>query len=369
MRTLRRHKKIMENKNWIYAENLADSGCVGFCKAIEIAKPVKSAEVTATALGIYNLYINGKKVGDALFKPGWTSYNYRLQYQRYDITDYLKSGENEICFLCAPGWAVGYLGKGNINHTYAEHISLTADIKITYNDDSALELVTDPTWDTVSDQVVSSEFYHGETQDLSVAPMIVGKAKADAVPDTRLIPDESADVTEHERLKPLKLIITPKGERVIDFGQNLAGYVEIRVKGNRKDRITISHAEVLDRDGNFYTKNLELARCTNTYILSGNDDLLKPKFTFQGYRYIRLDEYPFEEVDLSRFTSVAVYSDMERTGFVLLREREGKQAVQQFHMGAAEQFYRCSYRLPAEGRALRLDRRCAGVRENRRDTL
>ena len=314
MRTLRRHKKIMENKNWIYAENLADSGCVGFCKAIEIAKPVKSAEVTATALGIYNLYINGKKVGDALFKPGWTSYNYRLQYQRYDITNYLKSGENEICFLCAPGWAVGYLGKGNINHTYAEHISLTADIKITYNDDSALELVTNPTWDTVSDQVVSSEFYHGETQDLSVAPMIVGKAKADAVPDTRLILDEGADVTEHERLKPLKLIITPKGERVIDFGQNLAGYVEIRVKGNRKDRITISHAEVLDRDGNFYTKNLELARCTNTYILSGNDDLLKPKFTFQGYRYIRLDEYPFEEVDLSRFTSVAVYSDMERTG-------------------------------------------------------
>ena len=304
----------MENKNWIYAEGLADSACVRFCKTFDITKPVQRAEVTATALGIYNLYINGKKVGDALFKPGWTSYNYRLQYQKYDLTDYLHGGTNEISFLCAPGWAVGYLGKGNINHTYADHISLTAIINIIYNDESTMELTTDPSWDIVKDQVIASEFYHGETQDLSAAPTSIGKAKADAAPDTRLIPDEGADVTEHERLKPVKLIITPKGERVIDFGQNLAGYVEIRVKGNRGDRITISHAEVLDRDGNFYTKNLELARCTNTYILSGNEDILKPNFTFQGYRYIRLDEYPFDEVDLSRFTSVAVYSDMERTG-------------------------------------------------------
>ena len=135
----------MENKNWIYAEGLADSACVRFCKAFDISKPFQKAEVTATALGIYNLYINGKKVGDALFKPGWTSYNYRLQYQEYDVTEYLHIGTNEISFLCAPGWAVGYLGKGNKNHTYAYHISLTAVLNINYNDGSTLELTTDTT--------------------------------------------------------------------------------------------------------------------------------------------------------------------------------------------------------------------------------
>ena len=304
----------MENKNWIYADGLGDSDCARFSRPFTVEKKVGRAVVTVTAMGIYNLYVNGKKVGNALFKPGWTSYQYRLQYQTYDIASYLHSGENEISFLCAPGWASGYLGKGNINHTYTDHISLSAVLNITYADGSVLDIVTDPSWDVMTDKVISSEFYHGETQDLGREPKLIGKARADRAPDTRLIPDEGGNVTEHERLKPVAFMITPKGERVIDFGQNLAGYVEVRIKGKKGDRVTISHAEVLDKDGNFYMKNLELAKCTDTYVLSGNDDILKPNFSFHGYRYIRLDEYPFDNVDMDAFTSVAIYTDMERTG-------------------------------------------------------
>lgn len=304
----------MENKNWIYAEGLGESDCVRFRKCFSVEKPVKRATVAATAFGIYNLYVNGKRVGEALFKPGWTSYHHRLQYQTYDITGYLHEGENEVSLLCSPGWAVGYLGKGNIHHTYADHISALAEVCVTDTDGGVLEFVTDSSWDALRDPVVSSEFYHGEVQDLTAAPTVIGKAKVDSSPVTHLIPDEGLEVREHERLKPVALLTTPKGERVIDFGQNLAGYVEIRIKGQAGDRVTLSHAEVLDRDGNFYTKNLELARCTDTYVLSGGEDLLKPQFSFHGYRYIRLDAYPFDEVDLSAFTSVAVYTDMERTG-------------------------------------------------------
>ncbi len=304
----------MNSGHWIKTDSITGSGCPLFTKKIVIKEKIKTAIVSATAVGIYNLYVNGEKVGDALFAPGWTSYHKRLQYQTYDITAYLHDGENEIGLLCAPGWAVGYLGRGNVNHMFFDHISVIAEAVISYEDGKTETYVTDKSWDVCTSDIISSEFYHGEYQDTGAVRKILAKAAEDDAPDTMLIPDEGCPVREHERVGAVSLIVTPTGERVIDFGQNLAGYVEIRIKGKRGDRVVISHAEVLDKYGNFYTKNLELARNVNTYILSGGDDILKPRFSYQGYRYIRLDEFPFDEVDISCFTSVAIYSDMKRTG-------------------------------------------------------
>ena len=163
-------------------------------------------------------------------------------------------------------------------------------------------------------KILYSEIYHGETVDPTARIKKLGTAELSRV-KTKLIPQVGELIHEHERIAPKEFIITPKGERVIDFGQNMTGYVEVRIKGERGGRIVMTHAEVLDAEGNFYNENLRSARSRNEYILSGGEDVFKPTFSFQGFRYIRLDEYPFEEVDLNCFTAVAVYSDMERTGF------------------------------------------------------
>ena len=305
---------IFDEARWIFADTKSESGCPLFEKKFSVSKKAQAAEMFVTSVGIYNLFVNGTRIGDALFAPGFTSYHHRLQYQHYDITEQIVQGENTVGIHCANGWAVGYLGRGNTNHVFFDCILACGVIRIEYADGTSEQLVTDSTWDASLSGILKSEFYHGETVDYSAVKQSLGKAGEAPPPNTSLIPDEGVPVREQERISPVSLIVTPKGERVIDFGQNLAGYTEIRVKGNRGDRIRLTHAEVLDRDGNFYNANLELAKCENLYILSGGYDICKPSFSFQGYRYIRLDEYPFESVDLSSFTSVAIYSDMECTG-------------------------------------------------------
>lgn len=302
------------NAKWICTGKTELNSCPTFSKTFTVPKKIKKATLFATAIGIYNVYLNRKKISDRLFAPGWTSYCKRIQYQEYDLTESIKDGENVLELTCAPGWAVGYLGRGDTNHHYANHISVIANLKIEYEDLTSVEIVSDRFWEIYSSVIIGSEFYHGETLDLCAPEKRLGNAVEEKDPAGVLVPDEGEKICEHERISAKSFFITPRGERVIDFGQNLAGYVEIKLRGKRGDRIVLSHAEVLDADGNFFTKNLEMAKCRNTYIMSGENDILKPSFSFQGFRYVRLDEYPFEQVDLSAFTSVAVYSDMRRTG-------------------------------------------------------
>ena len=305
---------MFETAKWIRAPLDAACECPVFEKRLTLAEAPTRAVLAVTAVGLYQAYLNGERLGDALFTPGWTSYTHRLQYQVYELDGKLRAGENCLSVQCANGWAVGYLGRGNTNHLYADHISLLAGLEWQDGAGRVHRLGTDAGWEVRSSCLRSSEIYHGETLDLTYSPVCLGHALEESGPGARLIPQEGVAVTEQERIAPRALIVTPKGERVIDFGQNLAGYVELRLRGRRGERVTLSHAEVLDRDGNFYTENLELARCRNTYVLSGGEDLLKPAFSFQGFRYVRLDEYPPGEVDLHAFTSVAVYSRMRRTG-------------------------------------------------------
>ncbi len=304
---------MFKSAQWIYTDQLGESACPIFRKKFFLEKNICSAKIRATAFGMYNLYVNGCRVGDALFAPGFTSYPNRVQVQEYDISAFLKQGENQIDLLCGNGWAVGFLGRGNTNHFFSEHISVRAEANIFTEDGTKTTVATDESWQVYTGTLLSAELYHGETVDLTAPETYVAQAKTEER-SVKTEADGGVPVREQERLAPFCLMVTPKGERVIDFGQNLAGYVEVRVKGKRGDKIVISHAEVLDSDGNFYTQNLELAKSQNTYILSGEEDVFKPCFSYQGYRYIRLDEWPFDEIDLSCFTSVAVYSDIRRTG-------------------------------------------------------
>ncbi len=291
-----------------------EANVVDFYKKIALSGKVKKATLGASAMGLYLVRINGKRITDSLLNPGWTSYHVRTQYQTYDVTAFLGGKSAEISVTAAEGWAVGELTWKGRHHVFSDTVSVIAWLDVEYADGREEHFATDDTWGVRTSKILYSEIYHGETVDPTARIKKLGTAELSRV-KTKLIPQVGELIHEHERIAPKEFIITPKGERVIDFGQNMTGYVEVRIKGERGGRIVMTHAEVLDAEGNFYNENLRSARSRNEYILSGGEDVFKPTFSFQGFRYIRLDEYPFEEVDLNCFTAVAVYSDMERTGF------------------------------------------------------
>ena len=303
---------MLKDAKWIKAPMEIDDGCFIFKREFTFDKKVEKATLYVTALGLYRAYLNGKELNVSLFTPGFTSYDKRIQYQEYDVTDILCK-ENSLLIEAAEGWAVGNMtilhGK---KHRYSDHIKVIYSLEVTFSDGSSEAINSDSETTVTTSNVISSSIYDGENVDMTAEIKSLGNALITEY-ETKLVPDEGERVSEHEVFYPTELIITPKGERVIDFGQNLAGYVEISVSGKKGDRITLSHAEILDPEGNFYTDNLRSAKAVNTYVLSGDGkEVFKPKYSWQGFRYIRLDEYPFDTVDLSCFKAIAVYSDIRR---------------------------------------------------------
>lgn len=301
-------------KDAIWIKSPIDTGAAActFETEFKAEKPVKKATLCASAIGVYVPFLNGKRVGKNVLAPGWTCYRERVQYQTYDVTDLLGT-ENTLSLGVGQGWAVGYIGHVETHNWFADHVSAIAWLDITYTDGSKACIATGKNWKVFTNEVTFSEIYHGETVDKTAQSKLLGNAVADKL-TTKLIPQVGEDITEQERLAPVELIVTPKGERVIDFGQNMTGYVEVSITAPKGSRVVLHHAEVLDSEGNFYTGNYRSARNEMTYICSGEADVFKPSYSFQGYRYIKLVEYPFENVDLGGFTSISVNSQMKRTG-------------------------------------------------------
>jgi len=306
---------MFKNSKWIKSPENKEEACYEFYIEFNSKKAVKSAELNITAMGMYRAYINGQRVGDELFTPYWTEYSKRLQYQTYDVTSLINKN-TEVCIICAEGWAVGDIRSGGSwrNH-YADNISLKFVLNITYDDGTKAEIISDENIKVRTSEIMYSSIYNGETIDKTAEIRELGNALIDENVVTTIIPQQGEKVIEQDIIYPVKLIETPCGEMVIDFGQNLSGYVEVTARGHKGDTIKISHAEILDRDGNFYTANLRTAKQQNTYVLAGDgEETFKPVFTWQGFRYVRLDEYPFEEIDSNDFKAIVVYSDIKRTG-------------------------------------------------------
>ncbi|GAA4322473.1 alpha-L-rhamnosidase [Mucilaginibacter gynuensis] len=294
-------------------------------KSISLTKKVKSAVAYVTSHGFYEAQINGKKVGDAYLTPGWTSYNKRLQYQVYDVTNMLLPGENAIGAELGSGWYRSPLGPGNPspNH-YGTDVALLFQLEVNYTDGSHDTIISDESWKSSTAEVRYAEIYNGANIDARLAKPGWAKAKFnDAGWDAVKVQDYSKDrliatynepVRKHAVFNPVKLITTPKGEKVIDFGQNVVGWVQFKITGKAGDSIKISHNEVLDKAGNFYTENLRAARAQNIYVLKGGgEEFFEPKFTWQGFRYIKVEGIA-GSLDTSKFRAVALYSDMEPTG-------------------------------------------------------
>jgi len=312
---------------WIeagFAEDSVTRPSPMFRREFNTGKKVASAILFVTAHGLYEAFINGRKAGDAFLTPGFTSYNKRLQYQAYDVSGLIRPGKNVIGALLGSGWYRGYLAWSDHHDIYGKKLALLAQLEIRYADGSKETIISDGNWRSSTSAILSSEIYNGETFDAGKYQkgwMLSGFNDRDwpgvevkDYPFNHIISTGNELIKKHETFKPLRIFKTPQGDRVIDFGQNLVGWVEVKARGKRGDRIRISHAEVLDKAGNFYTENLRAAKQQDEYILSGEgEEHFEPHFTFQGFRYIKIEGYP-GEIKPEDFTAVALYSDMPVTG-------------------------------------------------------
>lgn len=286
---------------------------------------VASGRAYVTSHGFYELYLNGKKAGDEVLTPGWTSYQKRLQYQVYDITNLLQQGNNAIGAMLGDGWYRGSLAWENNWGIWGKKLGLLCQLQIRYVDGSEETIITDNTWKgTQEGPVTINGIYDGESYDAEKefngwlnAGFDDSKwqqvTEASYAKDN-LIVVQTVPVKKIEELKPVKIFRTPKGLLVVDFGQNMVGWIRLKVKGNAGTKVTIRHAEVLDKYGNFYTENLRAAAATAQYTLKGGqEEVYEPHFSFFGFRYASIDGFP-GELTSEDLTGVVIHSDMKPTG-------------------------------------------------------
>ncbi|MCF6333040.1 MAG: glycoside hydrolase family 78 protein [Draconibacterium sp.] len=286
-------------------------------------KKIKSARVYVTSLGLYELFLNGEKVGDELFTPGWTSYNKRLQYQTYNVTSMLQKN-NAIGAILGDGWYRGNIGFRGQHSYYGDKLALLLQLKIDYTDGTSKTIVSDKNWKVSNGPILESDIYNGETYD---ARLEMNGWKSTGFDSSnwktvsglnhskdKLIAPQGVPVKAIEEITPIKLLTTPKGETVLDMGQNMVGWVRVKVKGKKGDVVQLKFAEVLDKEGNFYTANLRSAKATDTYTLKGDEEeVFEPHFTFHGFRFVELVGFS-STPKLDDVTGVVIHSDMKPTG-------------------------------------------------------
>lgn len=287
-------------------------------------KPIASAYVHATALGLYQLFLNGQRVGKNELTPGWTSYEHHLLYQTYDVSELLKQGENVMGAELGAGWYKGDMGFSRHRNYYGEQTALLCQLVIHYQDGTQRVVGSDSGWRGSDSARQFAEIYDGEVYD--ARRVQAGWAEAgfndDAWRSVSIIERRknlpvaqgAGTVRQIERLAAQRLITTPQGDRVIDFGQNMSGWVEFRVSGQAGERVTLRHFETLDANGNVYLDNLRTARQEVVYWLKGGaEEVWHPRFSWQGFRYVKVEAWP-GELDLKNFTAIVIHSDMTPTG-------------------------------------------------------
>ncbi len=290
---------------------------ISFRKKILCKKKIKKARLYATALGIYEMTLNGEKVGDIYFAPGFTSYKHQLQYQTYDVTRQLKSlenGENELIAVVAGGWAVGSFTYKRVNRNYADRQAFLCELRISYEDGTEEIIGTDESWDvTLDGPVWEAEFYNGEVYAATVDMNKISWHKA-AKEQVKLNPEilaqYGAPVKAKEVFHPVSVKKAPSGALIYDFGQNFAGVISAKIKGKKGQKIIFRHAEIL-MDGELFTKPLRSAKQEAVYICRDGEQTWSPRMTYMGFRYVSMEGAKAEDVDLS---ALALYSDVEDNG-------------------------------------------------------
>jgi len=272
-------------------------------KEFVVEKPVKRATVYASALGNYELHLNGRQVGDAYFPPGWTDYDARVYYNTFDVTDRLTQGFNTLGAILADGWYSGHIGWGRIRDHYGKNPRFAAQLRIEYADGSTETVVTDKTWTASTGPILEGDFLMGETYDArkempgwSTPNFDAGTWKpvdVTAKISAKIQSYPGVLVRKFQEIPPVKMTPTGDGVWIYDMGTNFAGFVRVKIHDAQPgQKIVLRFAERLNPDGTIYTTNLRGARATDTYICrGGGTEVWQPRFTFHGFQYVELTGY------------------------------------------------------------------------------
>lgn len=270
-------------------------------KSFELGSPkIKKARLYATSLGIYQVFLNGQRVSEDYFSPGWTDYNKRIYYRTYDVKDKIQQGDNAIGAVLADGWFAGYVGGGHKRNHYGRNLRLLCQLNIEYEDGTTDVIASGPDWKASTGPILQADFLMGETydarkempgwnraafDDMDWKPVVVGSDEVQPKVQAAI----AQPVIAFETLNPLSVAETASGKYIFNMGQNFAGVVQVTVKGKPGQIITLRHGERLNPDGTLYTANLRLAKATDTYICKGGEkETWQPYFTFHGFQYVEL---------------------------------------------------------------------------------
>ncbi len=328
--TLMNSNSILSKASWIaapFAGSPRSSVPAPYLrKSFQLGKPVQSARLAITALGLVECEINGRVVGDEIFAPGWTDYNKRVQYQTYDVTAFLHPGENVIGAILGDGWYCGYVAWMD-RQIYGDRPRLLASLEVVFTDGSAQIMSSDSSWKTIAGPILESDFLTGEVYD---ARKELGPWSEPGYEDAgwlavlvmespegmELVPRLGPPVRRIEELAPKgfkEKESWPKNVRIFDFGQNFSGRVRADIRAREGTTARFRFAEVLSPDGHIYTDNLRGIRAADAYTCKGDGlETWEPRFTFHGFRYVEVGGLdPGDSVEL---TGIVLHSDTPPAG-------------------------------------------------------
>lgn len=321
---------MLKNAKWITAPCVVGDAAPCFIRNFACDGAVSRATLYITARGVYEAYLNEKRIGRFVLAPGWTAYNERLQYQVYDITALLAE-KNSLNVTVGRGWYASPIpgetvvppemrDQTNLNAgNPANRLALLAALHISYTDGTEETVFTDDNWQYGESAIRFSEIYDGERYDATFQTPIYHSAQIIALSYDNLIEQEGEEIREQERIYAKKIFVTPQGDTIVDFGQEVTGYVEFTVEANAGDMVRFSHSEVLDKNGNFYNENYRTAKALVEYTCMQGCNTYHPHLTFFGFRQIRLERWPqpLEQVKPEQFCAIAVYSNIRQTGHLV----------------------------------------------------
>ena len=292
-------------------------------KNFSVPGDIESARAYICGVGLYDVEINGKRVGDEYFAPGYNAYDFWLQYQTFDVTDLLKSGENAIGFMLGNGWYKGRFGfEGGYHELYGSEFACIGEIVVKLKDGSTSVIATDEDWKCASAPITFSGIYDGEIYDANLESKDWTLPDFDdsswtSVRETKVktemfIARKNLPIKIMEERQPIEILHTPAGEVVLDFGQVMTGWVRFIAKAPKGTTLKIQYGEIL-QNGNFYRENLREAKAEYVYISDGSEREVQPHFTFYGFRFVKLTGFE-EEIHLDDFCGCVIYSEIEQTG-------------------------------------------------------
>ena len=278
-----------------------------FFKHFNLSKEIKKARLYITGLGLYQAYLNDKRIGNVFLTPGFNDYDYYLRYQTYDIAELLnESGENKIEIHMGDGWYKGKFSLGS--NLFGHEYKLCLHIIIEFKDNTNMNIISDESWKIMSSKQVNNSIYDGEEVDYTLSDNFIENVTI-SEEKYNLIPDFGSLIVQKDILYP-ELYISPKGEKILDFKQNMVGFVRFRGFLEKNQEIKMSHGEVLQQEC-FYNTNYRKAKSILKYKGDGEKRIYEPKFTFFGFRYVLVEG--LENVNPNEFEGIVIYTNLEKT--------------------------------------------------------